>query len=110
MTPDPRLNDLAKISAVLRDAKLMALSKAADEKALVEAALQALGDTVISPASTAPEAMAFIMHETWKTQKRRALNQIFAQKTAVWLQAQEDARHAFGRAEVLAKLVERSGS
>lgn len=108
MKNDPRLRDLASIAAMINETKLAELAKAQEEKANVERAIKALGDQLPTLSAAVPEAMAFVVHETWKAQRRRILNQKLAQKTANWLLAREEAQRAFGRAEVLSKLSSQS--
>jgi hypothetical protein len=56
----------------------------------------------------AVEAQATLRYERWAEARRAEINLALAKSTADWLTARDQARVAFGRAEVLRALAERA--
>jgi hypothetical protein len=54
-----------------------------------------------------PGALAALRYAGWADARRAEINLRLARQTALWLQAQADARLAFGRADVLRRLSDR---
>lgn len=103
-----RLVKLKALADLLRDRDLAALSRAQDAKAQTEALLRALDHSVALPApATIAAAQVVERYGLWATNRRVALNQQHARDTAAWLTNQKAAQSAFGRAEVMGKLLMR---
>ena len=103
-----KLRRLARIAALQRDARLDQLRRARIAREASQAALAALDRPM--PDEGVPlvaGALAALRYAAWADARRAELNLQLARQTAHWLQAQADARVAFGRAEVLAQLAER---
>jgi hypothetical protein len=107
---DDRMHRLAVLAGVMRDAALVTVAREAQACAVLRARLVALEaslppDPVVDPAAL--EAAA-LRHAQWAAGRRRQLNEQLALAKAAHLQAQEKARIAFARAQVLDGLVRRS--
>ncbi len=107
-----RQKDLAKLRVLadlMLDHHLSDLKKAADTKAQSEAALARLAQ--IPDASAGLEGMsgplAALAYQRWADAQRGRINQQIALQTAVWIEARDTARTAFGKAEALRKLSEK---
>ncbi|NJM81760.1 MAG: hypothetical protein HC844_04030 [Tabrizicola sp.] len=48
-------------------------------------------------------------YQRWADLRRMELNDVIARQTVTWIEAQAEARLAFGRNQALAGLVERQG-
>lgn len=102
-----RVQRLAMLAGMMRDAALQGVAQEAQAMALLRSRLAALeaprpADPVIDPAAL--EA-SVLRHTQWADGRRRLLNEQLALRMAAHLQAQEKARVAFARAQVLERLV-----
>ena len=100
---DPeKLRRLGQISALLNDAKMQSLHRAA--KARQDsldrlAALDAPQNTVDLAALAAEEVA--LRYAVWADQRRSEINMGLARQTAAWHRAQQQAALAFGRDQVV---------
>lgn len=105
MKPKSQLPQLAKLAAALRDKALLDLSTASETKSATERLIRAFGD---QPGPWTDQTVLSHMigeaHESWRQQRRARLNQQLARDSARFLDAQQKAASAFGRAVVLSKL------
>lgn len=108
MSDRARLYALRQIAELIRERDIGRLSKAQMEKARTEALLRALhhgqGPTDLGPAA---EGQVIERFGLWTANRRVMLNQQLARDTAAWIEARDTAQKAFGRSEVLKKLVVR---
>jgi hypothetical protein len=100
---DERVQRLATLAGVMRDAALLAVAREAQVCAALRDRIAALdaprpADPVVDPAAL---DAAVLRHAQWAAGRRRLLNEQLALATAAHLQAQEKARIAFARAQVL---------
>lgn len=103
-----RLKALKRIADLLRDRDLDALSRAQAAKARTETLLMALDQSVSHALpDLAVAAQVVEKYGLWATNRRIALNQQHARETAKWLADREAAQRAFGRSDVLGRLVDR---
>lgn len=110
MTVDKRLQQLARLSAMKRDADLGQLQAAQHACDTVRARLDALRAAPSDGADLPLQRLAEIAlrYENWADARRKALNSELARRLAEHLQAQDQARKSFGRALALDRLVDRS--
>lgn len=108
MTDQDRLKHLKAITDLIRERDLAALSRAQATKGRTEALLRALD---LCPVPTAPDsaqaAQVTEKYGLWTTNRRILLNQQHARDTVGWMATREAAQIAFGRSEVMAKLLSR---
>ena len=108
MTDQERLKNLKAIADLIRDRDLAALSRAQVAKARTETLLRALD---LCPASSQPNSAAAAQvaekYGLWTTNRRILLNQQHARDTAAWIAEREAAQKAFGRSEVMGRLLTR---
>lgn len=106
MNDTARLRALKQIADLLSERDIARLSKAQNQKAQTEGLLRAL-DQTHEPTNLALAASAKVVERYghWTSNRRIALNQQLARDTAAWLGARDAAQQAFGRAEVLKKLL-----
>ena len=103
--PEKKLRRLGQISALLNDAKMQVLHRAAQARQDSLDRLAAL-DAPQSP----PDLPAFAAHEValryavWADRRRSEINMGLARQTAAWHQAQQEAALAFGRDQVVQRL------
>ncbi|MDB6452481.1 hypothetical protein [Falsirhodobacter sp. 20TX0035] len=97
-----RLDRLKKIADLILDTKL------AEVQAADRARRESLGhlDSLQVPMVIEDPASARVAlrYEQWADARRAEINVTLARQTAEWLEAQDRARLAFGRAQVLRKL------
>ncbi|MCJ8140556.1 hypothetical protein [Falsirhodobacter halotolerans] len=98
---------LQALSQMILDARIADVTRAARAREDSLAHLRALqvapgpnDDPVLS-------AQVALRYQAWADGQRAAINATLAQQTADWLEAQDQARAAFGRAQVLGKLAGR---
>ena len=103
-----RLMALKWIADLLRDRDLDALSRAQAAKTQTEGLLRAL-DHNMAPSLpvSATAAQVAEKYGLWATNRRIELNLKHARDTAKWLVDREAAQRAFGRSEVLGRLLGR---
>lgn len=109
MNDRDRLKTLKTLADLLRDRDLASLSQAQAAKDRTESLLRAL-DHAAAPTLPETTVAAQVTEKfgLWATNRRIVLNQQYARDTAKWLTEREAAQTAFGRAEVLRRLIERS--
>lgn len=108
MTDLSRLKALKSIADLLQERDLAALSRAQGARSRTEGLLRALDqDFTATDLPAAAEAQVVERFGLWSANRRMALNQRYARETAAWLVAKEEAQRAFGRAEVLGRLLEK---
>jgi hypothetical protein len=100
-----RKSDIAALQGIARlllDHRLSVLRAASDRRAQSRMQISAL-DQVAGPADLPLLAatQATLRYELWADIRRSDLNTVLARQTAEWMSAQDEARHAFGRAEAL---------
>lgn len=111
----PDVKQLARLQGLAvmkRDAELARLAVAAQSRARLLAALNGL-DRVEAPLdgdSTPGLIRARLAYAAWMEGRRRVLNERLALVNADYLARRPAALQAFGRAEVLGKLLARHGS
>ncbi|RUS59758.1 hypothetical protein EGN72_13785 [Pseudorhodobacter sp. E13] len=104
MTRKKDLARLASLSGLILDQKLAVLQSLAAER---EASLQRLRDLAQNNPGkyeTPQDAQVALRYNRWADARRADINITLARQTAEWLDARAEAKHAFGRAEVLRQL------
>ena len=103
-----KLRPLVDISQLMLDHKLAALTRAASAREESKARLTGLSQP---PAETdlplAAAAQAGLLYARWAEARRAEINLTLARQTAEWIEAQDAARQAFGRADALRRLSDR---
>lgn len=99
-----QIDRLSEIANLLLDVKLAEVQKASRAR---EESLARLADLNVAP-SDDPDPIAAaqvdLRYQLWADARRAEINMTLARQTAKWMEAQDDARAAFGKAEVLRKL------
>lgn len=103
-----KIKDMARLSALagmLRDIELAEVSAAAQAR---QASLDRLADLAL-PRQTAEvdeisAARAGLLYESWADQRRAEIRLVLERQTKALLQAQDKARLALGRADVMERL------
>ena len=96
-----RLGDIARLMLDVRLAALQAANRAKQESEQQLAGLAAR----LAPADGLPEVaaeLAALSYQRWADVRRAELNLVLARQTAVWIDAREAARQAFGKKQALA--------
>ena len=103
-----RLRALKQIADLISERDIARLSKAQAQRAKTEALLRAL-DQNQEPTNLGLAAAGQVVERfgLWTSNRRITLNQQLARDTAAWMGARDEAQRAFGRAEVLKKLMVR---
>lgn len=99
-----RLSELTGLILDLRLSKLRAAARARQES------LDRLAGLATSLAGGLPPlaaARADLLYQRWADHRRAEINPVLARQTAEWMEAQDLARQAFGRAEALRSLQQR---
>ncbi|MFN4128629.1 MAG: hypothetical protein ACK4GC_02255 [Paracoccaceae bacterium] len=100
-----QLDQLKRLSLLIRDRDLSRLSLASAQKARTESQLAALDrtgtTTALDPVICAQVVDRFGL---WTTNRRILLNQQLARDTVTWMAEKTAAQRSFGRADVLGKL------
>lgn len=107
MTDRHRLRALSDLAALLRDRRLEAMRQAAMARDETRARIDGLAAPAAEGLPPVAAALAGVAYQRWADRTRADLNIRLARQTAEWMDRQAEARHAFGRAEVLAKLLAR---
>ncbi|MCB6177941.1 hypothetical protein LHP98_07330 [Rhodobacter sp. Har01] len=107
MSGDEKLLRLSAMAGMVLDVRSAALSRLAAERDALKAQLAALN----APRATeglAPAAAAQVRfdYETWASRRRAELNLKIAAKHAEWLSHLDETRQAFGRAQVLDRMLQ----
>lgn len=103
---DDRLTRLAALAGLIRDARLADLSQHVQSCARIEDRLRGLNAAMPKETEVSAAAMeaAALRHDRWAAPRRMALNEQLAAATARRIAAETQARAAFGRAQVLEQL------
>lgn len=104
------LGRLAAMARMVQDAGTARLRQAAEAREAVRAQIAALDATrpTCAPQDTGEAKVAFA-YEQWASRRRATLNIELAKREAVCLGLLEAARHDFGRARVIDRLIEKGG-
>lgn len=93
---------------MVRDAALADLERAGCARAESRARLAGLAlAPSVTDLGTIAAAQAEVRYQSWAQARRAEINLTLARQTVEWLEAQEAARRAFGRAEALRTLAAR---
>ncbi|MFD1913605.1 hypothetical protein [Halodurantibacterium flavum] len=105
-----KLAALRSLTTAAREARLAELRRAAAARDATLAMLARIDRrSMVDPGDIAAHC-AQALYAQWQQNQRRHLNLRLARETAIWLAAKEEAARAFGRDEVLGKLIERAGA
>jgi hypothetical protein len=108
MKDGERMAQLADLGAMILDRRLADLERAARARADSRARLAGLdlppAETDLPPVAA---AQAGLRYQVWADARRAEINLLLARQTAEWLEAQDAARLAFGRAKALERLAGR---
>lgn len=104
-----RRAEIAKLQVLAQlvlDHQLSGLRKAADAKAQSQAALLRLAQPPCDADGLqgAAAELAGLSYQRWADARRAEINQVLARQTHDWLEARDQAKLAFGKAEALRKL------
>lgn len=99
-----RIARLQALSQMILDARIADVTKAARAREDSLAHLRALQVPAVQGDDPVLSAQVALRYQTWADGQRAAINTTLAGQTADWLEAQDRARAAFGRAQVLRKL------
>jgi hypothetical protein len=105
MSDRERLKRLAEVSSLLLDRRLLALEKAAQAR---QTSLDRLAE--LDRPATSADLPPLVVEEIamryalWADQRRSDINLTLAKQTAEWVEARQEAAHAFGRNQVLGNL------
>ena len=108
MNGDPRLQQLAELGQLIRDIELEKLSRLSARRAEIEAEAAALRATesALDSGSAAAIAGADARWQEWREARLKELSVQAARDAAEIEEQRIAARRAFGRSEVLGRLVE----
>jgi hypothetical protein len=102
------LGPLVTVSQLLLDLKLAELSRTTQACAESRERLAGLAAPVPdSDLPVAAMAQAALLYDRWAEARRAEINLKLARQTVEWIEARNQARQAFGRAEALRRLAER---
>jgi hypothetical protein len=103
---EPALARLTGLTALILEARLAALRRAAEARAESEALLAALNLPEAADAGLqgAAQPLAALAYQRWADARRAEINRRIARQTAEWLEAADSARSAFGRNLALERL------
>lgn len=106
---DPALARLTGLTALILEARLATLRRAAEARAESEALLAALNQPEAADAGLqgAAQPLAVLAYQRWADARRAEINRQIARQTAEWLEAADTARTAFGRNLALEGLARR---
>lgn len=104
-----RLARLQALSQMVLDARIADVTRAARARDDSRAHLRALQVPDVAGDDPVLSAQVAVRYQLWADGQRATINATLASQTAEWLEAQDRARTAFGRAQVLRKLAEREG-
>lgn len=106
---DDRLQRLAELAGLIRDAKLAELSQQVQACALIRDRLAALDARLPTGSDLPLSALQTVAlnHDRWAAPRRMALNERLASVMAQRMMLEAQARRAFGRALVLEQLQNR---
>lgn len=103
------LRRLKELADLMLDHRLALLRNAAAAKAQSEAALAALARPASEPDGLegAAAALAGLAYQRWTDARRAEINPVLARQTHHWMETRDEAKRAFGKAEVLRGLADR---
>jgi len=104
MNNKANLHRLTALSGLILDTQLAKLQASAAER---NKSLQQLEGLVAVPSDDPNDlthTVTLMRYERWADAMRREINLILARQTAAWMEARQNAKTAFGRAEVLKKI------
>jgi len=96
-----QLQRLRQLSGLILDLRLSQLHNAARARALSIKRLAGLDATQDNDLPAIAAAQAGLRYQRWADLRRAEINTQLARETAVWLEAQGSARHAFGQLQAL---------
>lgn len=106
MSRQKEIAKLQVLAGLMLDHRLAGLQTAARAKAQSEAALAGLARPAeVEGLEGAAGALAGLQYQRWAEARRAEINLTLARQTRDWLEAQDSAREAFGKAEALKGLV-----
>ncbi|QUS35927.1 hypothetical protein [Falsirhodobacter algicola] len=100
MTPFDRLTRIADLLLQSRLARLRESAAARDRSRMALTAL----DVPRREGDPVAEAQIALRYQSWADARRAEINLTLARQTADWLRAQEEARIAFGKVQVLRQM------
>jgi hypothetical protein len=108
MTKIAELKRLAALAALARDARLAKVAEAGAARNLSLQQLAALTPPPVNETDLSQLVLAdaALRYQLWADAKRSEINRILVRQTVAWIEARDEARTAFGRADVLARLSE----
>lgn len=104
------LHQLTEIARLMLDQKLDVLRRAAEAKSRSEAALAGLAfhpSTETTGFEGASSVLVGLTYQRWADARRAEINLVLARQTHEWLEAQGDAKAAFGKADVLRQIAQK---
>jgi hypothetical protein len=104
MSRNDQMTRLGEISGLMLDVRLAALQAAnrAKEESLAQLAGLAAPVAPAKGLSEVTAELAALSYQRWADVRRAELNLVLARQTAVWMDAREAARQAFGKKQALA--------
>lgn len=108
----PKLAQLVRLSGLMLDNKISKLRAVAAEKAAIESQLATLdlsNKDALDPLNVS-DAITQLTYQKWADGRRLELNRSLARQTALWLEAQDQARLEFGRKTALSTLAQRTAA
>jgi hypothetical protein len=105
MSGAERLSQLARLAGVIRDLRLAEFESAGRARAESRQRLAGLArEPCPSDLGAIAAVQAEVRYHAWAEARRAEINLTLARQTAEWLEAQDAARKAFGRAVALQAL------
>ena len=107
MTRGP-MDPLVRVSRLMLEMKLAEVQRKGQAREESRARLADLARSATdSDLPMTAMQQASLRYERWAEALRAEINLTLARQTAEWMEAQDAARHAFGRAEALRRLAEK---
>lgn len=104
MTDLKRLARLKALSDMILDQRLARLQACAAAKSASQQMLEGLRVVEEGTLDPVAQAQTMLRYQQWADKRRGEINVVLARQTAEWMEARNDAKLAFGRAEVLGRL------
>ncbi len=107
MTDAPKIAALQRITDMVFDARLAQVRTAAAHRAHTLAQLAALQPQTaqLGDGQDVGDALAALHYQAWAEARRAQLRQQLALQTAQWMDAQDAARQAFGKANAMGEIL-----
>lgn len=103
------LQNLCALTQMVLDVRLARLTEAANARDASLAHLAGLARTSqVDGLSEIAQAQVQLTYDRWAEARRAEINLVLARQTAEWMEARADASLAFGRTDVLRRLIARS--